>query len=355
MALFLDKTALKTVGTLAGVGAAAGAAVLLHKLGSAKKPGQSDGNQFGAYVENGSIYANIEPTNWYKTYPYRFVVMQGDKPLVTYALPIPPEMITVRPVYASDAIATMGGVIEECSAVTFWQIAMSGTMPHGVLRAVNDVGNPATTFREALSTTGLVTSILSGIAQPAMSLLAKGQNMVDSFSNGFGGSAIADSALAALQPAIPYSQSGVGPVSDGSATSNGYVEIHRMQKFFLWYEKVKSRFASNTDNLDGTQLSLYFENLKDGQRFRVIPKQTDFMKSAAGPYTYKYQIVLTAWEIQPASSTSGQAVDRYKNDLKTVNTLTATAILTGVKSAASTLKKGWTDPIGTFTSFPRAL
>jgi hypothetical protein len=299
-------------------------------------------------IQSNSIYGEIKGNNWYKTYPYRFVIQINNAAWMTYALPIPPEMLSVRPVYASDAVPTMGGVIEECSPVTFWQIAMAGTMPHGVKRESTATDVPASVFRDALSTTGLVTSVISGIAQPAMSLLAKGQNIYDAASNGWK-TGVTGGLLAALQPAIPYSASSVNDVN------NGYVEIHRMQKFFLFYEKAKSRFSST--NTDGSQMTLIFENIKDGQKFRVIPKQTDFTKTAASPYTYKYNIILLAWNISYPGAGKNEEVNRFgkDGDLQTVNTLTVESMKTGIKNASSFLKKGFTKPLGTFFSVPPVL
>lgn len=271
--------------------------------------------------------------NWFQAFPYRFIVQKNDDDFYIYSLPIPPEQIITKPIYASDAVATMGGVIEECSSVTFWQIMMSGLMPLAVNR--NSYKVPATEFRETINSVGLLTGIASSLLGPAQSALSTISNVSNATS-------ISEGLNAVLNPPLVYSESAV------NQENNGYSEIYDMQRFFLAYERVKSR----QDIKSNETYTLFFENVKDNQRFRVIPKQTDFMKTAKTPFGYRYQIALQGWKLADVSAenVSDLAQNRFKTDLKTVSTLTATQILNAAKNVLKTFKKiksGDLSPFGT--------
>jgi hypothetical protein len=294
---------------------------------------------------------SANPESWYQTYPYRFRIIQlidnthGFDGLV-YSLPIPPESLVVRPIYASEAIPTMGGVVEETSPVTFWSIAISGTMPHSVQRLRKD--SPAKQFRQNVSSTGPLSSIVGNILAP----LEKLGNKVENTLSG----SISDGAQALLQPALPYSRSAVVD-DEGNAVNNGYSEVHYLQKFLLLYQKLATRFGTSfsTESLSESKYALVFDNIKDGQSFRVIIKDSAFSKTANSPYTYKYQITMQGWWLQTAEPEP--AINRFGpgGDLSTVNTLTITGLVNGAKNAVKFVKRGATDPLGTFISTPPVL
>lgn len=299
--------------------------------------------------------------DWYKTYPYRFIIKELDteaqSPMVLiYSLPIPPESLILKPVYPSEAIATMGGVVEETSDVVFWQIAMSGTMPHAISRKNNTEDDPALLFRANVSTTGPLSSIIGGVLKPIENALGKAGNIAGAFSSGFSSNNAASALQAALQPPLPYKASGVVD-SEGEATNNGFTEIHKLQKFFLLYQKLSTRFSQSLKNKDlqGKKFALFFENIKDGQSFRIIPKETMFAKTAQSPYTYKYQLSFVAWNL--ATPNPIDPIDRFGpgGDLATVNTLTVTSLFNGARNAANFIKRGVSDPLGTFVSTPPVL
>ena len=295
----------------------------------------------------------ISSSDWYQTFPYRFIVFKDETnvtphPFYIYSLPIPPEQFVIKPIYASDAIATMGGVIEECSKVTFWQIIMSGLMPLAVNRSTAnddtnvfpDYANPAKNFRDTISTTGLITSVASSLAGPLMSVFGTSANVANSDN-------VLQGMEAAIEPHLPYSESAV------NENNNGYSEIYDMQRFFLAYEYIKSR----QNKEDDSTYTLFFENIKDNQRFRVIPNQTDFIKTSKTPYGYRYQIVLKGWELQDVTFGDKQqlAQDRFQNDLKYVSTLSATQILNGVTRATRAIAKISNGDLSTFAPTPSIL
>jgi hypothetical protein len=252
----------------------------------------------------------------------------------------------------------MGGVVEETSDVVFWQIAMSGTMPHAISRPNNNQNenDPALLFRANVSATGPLSSIIGGVLKPIENALGKASGIAGAFSGGFSANSASSALQAALQPPLPYKASGVVD-SEGNATNNGFIEIHKLQKFFLLYQKLSTRFSQNLKNKDlaGKKFILVFENIKDGQAFRIIPKETMFAKTAQSPYTYKYQLSFVAWDL--ATPNPVDAVNRFGagGDLATVNTLTVTSLFNGARNAANFIKRGVSDPLGTFISTPPVL
>ena len=299
--------------------------------------------------------SGIDSSTWYQTFPYRFVIMkdenggQGPDNFYVYSLPIPPEQLVIKPVYASDTVATMGGVIEECSEVTFWQIIMSGLMPLSVNRSIGeddsrpDYANPAKNFRDTMNTTGLLTGIASSLTGP---LLSAGGTIASVTAAGNSGDPI--SALEAIvEPHLPYTESAV------SEDNNGYSEIYAMQRFFQSYEHIKSR----QNKSDNSTYTLFFENVKDNQRFRVIPKQTDFIRTSKTPYGYRYQIVLQGWKLDNVATSNIQnsAQDRFAHDLKSVSTLSFTELLNAVKRVSAAMSKISNGDLSTFAPTPPVL
>jgi hypothetical protein len=306
----------------------------------------------GLYEGNSAL-----PESWYQTYPYRFRIVKtsdNNSNALVYSLPIPPESIVVRPVYASEAIPTMGGVVEETSPVVFWNITISGTMPHSVQRTGMDA--PAKQFRQNVSSTGPLSSIVGNILKPIENLANRFDNVTGAFSNGFSVKAASDASQALLQPPLPYSKSAVVD-NEGNASNNGFSEIHYMQKFFLLYQKLSTRFGTKfkEGSLADSKYALAFDNVKDGQTFRVIIKDSVFSKTAASPYTYKYQITMQGWGLESAKAEN--AINRFGagGDLATVNTTTITSLVNGAKNGLKFLKRGATDPLGTFVSTPPVL
>jgi hypothetical protein len=306
-----------------------------------------------------AIYENTG-SDWYKTYPYVFSIedqSESGTQNYFYALPIPPESLTIQMVAPNDAVATLGGVMEEPSPVVFWNIQMAGTTGVGVGRSPDNfrggdaVGKPASLFRDVIPKTGLATSLMmsaarvSGYAAGALSI---------------GASALFDPAGAAsktleytIQPHLPYSYSAV------PEESNGFTEIHRLHKFFIFYTNLNSRRNNpevtkvNVDKFKKKQFALYFNNYKDNQKFRIVLKNFAMTKAVGQPFLYKYQIQLKGWNLEPADeSLTGQEVDRFKGDLASVSTVTLTSAVTKAKNLMRAFNSAKTDPLGTFLSIP---
>jgi len=313
------------------------------------------------------IYTN-EGKNWYQTYPYVFSIIDlSDKNQQNfhYALPIPPESISTQMVAPSDAVPTLGGVVEEPSAAVFWNIMLAGTTGMGVGRdtqgAIGYAGTtanvPASVFRDVIPKTGIATSLMLSLSRAASYATGLVDAPTEAFRDaqaGFGAAAAASrTAEYLIQPHMPYSYSAVAP------DSNGYTEIHRLHKFFILYTHLNSRRDNATKSIDVSEFkkkrfALFFKNYKDNQMFRIVLKNFSMTKSVNSPFLYRYQIQLKGWDIQTPddSSVLGGATDRFKGDLASVSTITATSAVTKAKNVMRAFNSAKTDPLGTFLSIP---
>lgn len=242
---------------------------------------------------------------------------------VVYTLPIPPDALNVKPLMASEATATMSGVVEETSPVVFWMITLSGTTGVAIGRndgseSFTDTTNAATIFRDNLSTTGLLAGLGAGLGKLAATVTDVGNsigNLKTDIGNGDVGSGVSDLgdiANAALLPKLPYFNSAV------SEYGNGYLEMNLLHRFIVAYGDLKAERPSGT--------KLYFINHKDGQQFRVVVKDFQIQKSVNEPQLYRYKIVLKGWDLRDPGETAGPPIDRFKTDLSPVNTTTLTGM-----------------------------
>lgn len=319
------------------------------------KLGKSESQKEGKFNPDAlkNVYS-IWPESWYKVFPYVFAIetLEGTtKRTFRYALPIPPESIVTQLISPSEAVPTLGGVVEEPSATVFWSIQLAGTMgiapsrsdDPGRAQEVDTLKNTASAFRTTISKTGLLSGMVSSLLKPLDSV----NNMAMSFAqNGF-----LSGLNSVLQPQLPYSESAV------SGKSNGYVEIHNFHRFLIFYTHLNSRKDAFSDDLvkeyGDSKYGLFFYNYKDNQKFRIVLKNFMVMKTQNSPFLYRYQCQFKGWSLSSADSEPGKgAIDRFKGDLKSVNTVTITSALTRAKGLLRTFKSATTDPLGTFISTP---
>lgn len=330
----------------------------LLKPGEKKKStAQVDG---ALYDEMLKIYGDISGQDWHRLFPYSFEIVSPEDPdkRLIYTLPIPPESLNVNPVSASEATPTLGGVVEETSETTFWNLTLAGTTGIAVSKSERDSDDYNTAeelqqiakhFREVLPTSGPLSSVIRGTVQNAVSVASRISGVIGAAGN----LDFNDALEQALLPKLPYFDSSV------NGQSNGYTEIHKFHKFILLYSLLNSR--KNQDkisdkNLKNKKWALYFRNAKDGQKFRVIVQNFQISKSVRSPYLYNYQIIMKGWDINPVGAEDGltSAFDRFgpDGDLQSVNLLTATGALSRVKSLTRSFKQGIQNPLGTFVSVP---
>lgn len=275
----------------------------------------------------------VNPEDFYKIFPYQFAIesQAGD---FVFTLPIPPDSIQTKMVVASEATPTIGGMVEETSMTKLWMISLSGTTGLAVSRSGSgdrwkDTKTAADKFRSALETTGL----LSGAAAKVNAIAGKVGNVVNAFSNitnpASAVAAVSGGIQAALQPNLPYLNSSV------DRNSNGFSEIHRLQKFLYMYTVLHEKDPSGT--------SLYFRNIKDRMLFRCVVKDFNIQKSVNEPFLYRYRISLKCWNPSgdPDGGGNGAEINRFgpNGDLKSTNTLTAKGAYGSAKTLASNIKK----------------
>lgn len=303
----------------------------------------------------------VQGASWYKVFPYVFAIeeTQTGKTLFNYALPIPPESIVTQMISPTEVVPTLGGVVEEPSATVFWSIQLAGTMGNAVSRFAKkenleksqdeaNLGAVATAFRTSLSKTGLLT----GMVDSLLGSIDKVNGAINAIKGAGGGLDSAAAAMqAAVQPLLPYMESAV------NEKSNGYVEIHNFHRFLIFYTHLNSRKDALSDDLAknyaNNKYGLFFYNYKDNQKFRIVLKNFMIIKSQNSPFLYKYQCQFKGWGLQSASNDQSKlAVDRFRGDLATVNTVTITSALTKTKGLVRNFKSATTDPLGTFLPTP---
>jgi hypothetical protein len=292
----------------------------------------------------------IDGKDWYKVYAYQFTVsspagntvtptsafrdlkkqllskITGEDPEIEFepkyffTLPIPPQSLVIKPVIASKATATVGGVVEETSPTTFWMIQMSGTTGTGIGRTRDDQHDRkklASDFRNTITTGGLLSDISAGINQA----IGKFIKPADGFLSGVDAALEGDLGGAAsgvvgaindqLVPPLPFNSSGV------PGKSNGYREIQELSKFIHSYQKLKS------DNPAG--FTLQFAIHKTNQVWDVVVKNFEIQQNAQQPHLYRYNITLQGWNVRSLSSVIGGSdrteIDRFSGsgDLRPKN------------------------------------
>ena len=278
-------------------------------------------------IDDANIWSPKEQ-DWYKVFPYRFLVQKeqvvkknGKKFQKTqkfyYTLPIPPQAMTTKMLPASQVTPTIGGVVEETSDNLFWIIQLRGTTGIAVSRGKEGAVGRATVakkFRDKIETTGL----LSGIAANLGSVASKIGSVVDAAASGAIFDAISGAINNAILPPLPYAQSAV------SNTSNGFSEMHELHKFFYAYSKLKGLYPG--------RYSLWFEDLKNDQRFQIILQDFTIERTSQSPHLYRYSIQMQGWGVLSARR-AGVKVDKLEydrfgkgGDLANVNTVGVTQL-----------------------------
>jgi hypothetical protein len=296
---------------------------------------------------------DVNGEDWYKLYPYTFAIEGNKGSSLKYALPIPPESLVVQMIAPTEVVPTLGGVVEEPSAVVFWSIQLAGSMGIAPSKFKLDnkgdvtvpLGEMAQMFRGNLAKTGLISGMADSLFKPA-DAVAK---TWDAFTNG----GTAGGIQAINQPFLPYAESQVNGIS------NGYTEIHNFHKFFILYTKLNSRKDALNDPLvaqfANEKFGLFFYNYKDGQKFRIVLKNFMIIKTQTSPYLYKYQCQFKGWDLSPIARSDKSEYNRFDpatGDLASVNTTSITSTLNAGKKLLRNVKTGVTDPLGTFLSTP---
>jgi len=289
------------------------------------------------------ILWSIDGESWGKVFSHQFIVEETQDPedfvgpllgvaiptttkSYYFTLPIPPQSVSIEPILPGSVTPTIGGVVEEISAVSLWRISLSGTMGIAPSRETGDMFDrkkTATVFRTRIATTGLLAGLSASVqatlskATGVFNAGAQAVSAVDGFNLDSAG-AIAGGVTGALNnallPPIPFSSSAV----DGD--SNGFTETQELQKFFYLYSYLKAQ--------NPKKYNLFFANYKTNQKWQVQVKKYPIRQSAANPNLYRYDIQMIGWNCEEPDAALGQPVDRFgpKGDLASVNTVGLAAI-----------------------------
>jgi hypothetical protein len=280
-------------------------------------------------ADPGDGFWSIDPQAWYKVYPYQFIVRGGQTPYY-FTLPIPPQSLLIKMVPASQATATIGGVVEETNTNLFWLINLMGTTGTAVTRLDSDIQTRkqmATKFRGRLETTGLI----AGVAATAQAVVSKIGNVADAVISGvesgdIGG--VIGGVTGAISAAGLPNQPWAGSQVDGQ--SNGFSEMQELHRFLYAYSRLK--------NVSPGLWTLWFASHKTDQQWQVSLQDFTIQQSAQNPHLYKYNIQLKAWGIGSITASGGQNVDYDRfgpnGDLKAVNTL-------GLQGSITTISNTW--------------
>jgi hypothetical protein len=299
------------------------------------------------------LFYNLNPSRWYKTYPFYFEIrsQSGDTLISRIYLPIPPQSLTIQDMSTSEAHATIGGVVEETSETVFHMITLVGTTG----MSSNDINLSTKNEDEQLKVMfRKYVDDLIGRSNPVSKLI------------GNFGDALLDNTIGIAEPEgrLPYQDFGssVPTAKDDSIVTNldagtdrpgskgmianfvnsftaslsndsrdlktpfanGFTWSHALRQMFLVYKREKSK---NPD------LALFFIDVKRNTRYRCIAKSVQLQDSAQNPFMTNYNIVLKCWELSNVEVEPEKAeINRFAKggDLAEVYTANATALVSRV-------------------------
>lgn len=297
----------------------------------------------------------IEPSRWYQIFPYQIVVrittpkggpitqvagslfgaagaaigklVEGNSTDYVFTLPIPPESISVSMVPASRVTAGLGGVVEETSETTFYQVQMAGTWAPEVGRGTLDKAATGP-MRSTLSANGLI----SGAIQSLGDFIAPVGALADSLREGN----LRDAASGLFDGTLPYSASAVKDRVQGAGrgesaqAANGYSNLLALQRFLHEYSALKEASPA--------LCRLIFRNNKINQQYNCVVSAFSFQQSVSDPYSYTYNLALTCWGLQTPDA-KALAIDRFGpgGDLQVTSPLSLTSALASARGTIKTL------------------
>jgi len=249
---------------------------------------------------------NIDPQNWYKSFPYGFAFTPALGLQEYVWLPISPSNLTTNTPLATNVITTLYGVVEEHSPVRYYDIVISGNT--GI--APRYTNNVASRFSGELgfainNAVSAGKSLLS--AQPSVGRKSFDPSFASKLS--FGGflseATNTAAAIAELALDIGKAATGITPNFTGIVPAeSGYVAFHNLDQFFLRYKNdtappsKKIPFGPQLPPIPRRSHPLQFLNYKDGIQYDAIPLAFNLARSAENPMLYNYSIRLRCYNLR---------------------------------------------------------
>ena len=226
-------------------------------------------------------FASIKNERWNKAYPYRLALYErtmDSKGQPTYslarrippfALPIPPESLSITTPFAISTTVTLGGIVEEHNGAPIRMISMQGTT--GVLPLRGNVN---------AASINLQSSIFAGTVNALSTLVRDAQSLGGQINN---------------KNVVTKSE-----LDSGADVGTGYYQFKLLERWFEAYMAFKK-------TSEGRNFVMALEMWKDDAVYLVTPVQFEVRRSASTPLEYQYGMQFKAWKriklVQDGSNT----------------------------------------------------
>lgn len=226
--------------------------------------------------------------NWNKAFPYLFFLAEEDRKFPgtykrigtdrlnglgiatpTFRLEIPPQSLSLNPVFANSVTATNNGVLEENSGVLFRQIAIAGTTGLLPNRVIEGFKSSNSVFKGAFK--NIVTNFFPGV----------------------------NDAINNFQRSIERTVGSVVGTNEGkfvipedkiNLNQTGFMKFWEFNNFLIAYAEAKAK----TENND---LRLVFYSVKDDVGFVFTTQGMTMTRDAGNPLLYNYSMNMRAWDL----------------------------------------------------------
>lgn len=338
-----------------------------------------------------SLFYTVDPSKWYKTFPYYFEIREAVQeqsvdsiyardlvtfnkqeavftPCMRFYLPVPPQHMALQQLPATEATATMGGVVEETTDPIFHTITLAGTTgmslrSEGVAtdgdqkeikinqrREFEEMAGTGSLFGRVAFTATEVADSTANLITPENSLpfarFGSAVNTPDSKDLNKIPQDIKDTITETWWERIKAQVSSglFSSAENPTLFSNGYAWDHALRQFFLIYQREKAKKPND--------FRLVFVDVKSNTEYSCIPRAIQFTKSANNPFVSNYNIVLKCWDLADLSkddlAVKFNATDRFNGDLGEVYSVNATAIFGEIQNiwvelARVSSKTGWAE------------
>jgi hypothetical protein len=269
------------------------------------------------FLANGTGTYALETKNWYSAKPYGFKATRRNNTVVTMFLPISPSNLTVSTNFATNAISTLYGTVEEHSEVRYFDIVIEGTTGMTPRFVAPYIGEPAEAFPSVRKFGRSSVSVADGISMGGF--FAKTLNAINTVKN----------------KANDLLGGGTKPKAGLHAENSGYVAFHNLYRFLLQYKKDAAGTAGNTGQRGAHPLTFF--NYKDNNQYDVVVKNFIMKRSAENPMLYNYSIQLRGYNIGSITSPIDEDLKERLRDLG-LNGIDSSSLLGDIKSLSKAAK-----------------